>query len=123
MTHDDLVFGAGLWEGEGCFCVTRDNRSERFRDRLAAKIEMTDLDVITWFRDTFAPGNHISCLIRKGRRANEKPTYVVHLTGAKAEALAHLLKPYLFQRRRDKIDEILAMDLSHHPRKAVTVSD
>ena len=103
---DELAWLAGLLEGEGCFSWSKQH-SERHKKKIVPLIVvgMTDRDVIEhvakiWDR------NVILCSPHKNRYG-EKQMYQTRLYGKAAALLMAQLRPYMFGRRRAKIDEVL----------------
>lgn len=95
-THDDLIWLAGLLEGEGTFDL---HRGKYPRIRLA----MTDRDVV---------GRAASLMDTKLRlslhRAPAQPTWHSEVSGDRAAELMRELLPFMGTRRSGKIAEVLA---------------
>lgn len=94
-THDDLVWLAGLLEGEGTFDLHRD-RYPRIR------VGMTDRDVVG--RAASLMGSRIRMSIST---VGHKATFHAEISGDRARAIMWALLPYMGARRSAKIAEIL----------------
>lgn len=111
----DLLWLAGLWEGEGCF-------SYNGYGYVLCMIRMTDEDII----------NHVASLLNRwlpvhGNRERPinvkkyaartpkgevaKDAFGVTITHRRALQLMMLLRPYMGERRRARIDELLDLEL------------
>lgn len=95
-THDDLVWLAGLLEGEGTFDL---HKGKYPRVRLA----MVDRDVV---------GRAASLMDTKLRlslhRAPAQPTWHSEVSGVRAAEIMREVLPYMGTRRSGKIAEVLA---------------
>ncbi|UIW13445.1 LAGLIDADG endonuclease [Arthrobacter phage Amyev] len=104
-TRDDLLWLAGLLEGEGTFDA---HRGKYPRIRLA----MTDRDIV---------GRAASLMDSKIRlslhAAPAKPTWHTELSGERAAAIMRQILPFMGTRRSGKIAEVLAVQ--HFRQKAV----
>lgn len=100
LTETEVAWLAGLLEGEGSFLDAPPSspRSPRL------VVSMTDLDVIERVAKCFGVS-----YVKNDRRNPDrwKTCYVVKISGTRAMAMMKLLYPYMGQRRRQKIDEIL----------------
>lgn len=95
MNRDDLIWLAGLLEGEGTFDLHR-GKYARIR------VGMTDRDVVG--RAASLMGTSIRMSIST---MGHKSTYHAEMSGARAEALMRELLPYMGARRSSKIGDIL----------------
>lgn len=114
--HDNVVWLAGLLEGEGCFTVHRDRRSSGRRPRVRVELNMTDEDVVRQAAQIFDPPSNV-----RRQAASRSPrhtdTWTATWSGYRAEYVMRRVLPYMGERRSAKINELLAMEnLSHHPR-------
>ena len=116
MTEGEIQWLAGLLEGEGCFGAWGPIRGGR-RLRAAVSLKMTDRDVV---ERAHALLGLETIVMTKGdsRGKGWSDTYVWQANGATAERIMRLVLPYMGERRTAKINEILAMDLSHRPKEA-----
>lgn len=96
MNRDDLIWLAGLLEGEGTFDL---QRGKYPRVRLA----MTDRDVVG--RAATLMGTKVRLSLRP---APNKPTWHAEMQGPRAEALMERLLPHMGSRRSQAIATILA---------------
>lgn len=116
MTGSTPVHGAewaaGLLEGEGCFYL-----KNGYQPRVA--VHMTDLDVLEKLRDVFGVGNIVSTQVQQ---KHHKPAWVWSVTRMEdAVRVMTTVRPYLFSRRRDRVDEcLLTYDLKVTQRKLET---
>jgi hypothetical protein len=88
----DVVYLAGLWDGEGCFSAFVDPH-----DRLhyKAALSMTDIKLVKSMHKLCQLGR---CYVRhsaKMKREGKRPQAQWHCSGREAVALARLLLPYL----------------------------
>jgi hypothetical protein len=101
---------AGLLEGEGCFIVVKESfKRKDGTHQLAPRVQlkMTDRDVVERFANLVEYKNKITTFYPKG---NHKPTYTVVIRGNLAIELMLVVRDLMGERRRQKIDEILATD-------------
>lgn len=94
MRLQSLYYLAGLLEGEGCF--TRDSKAIRLA------LAMTDYDTVQ--RAATLLGSRVCGPYDTGH----KPSYRTTVTGKNAVAWMLTLYPLLSQRRRARIQELLA---------------
>ena len=99
MKQSELMWLAGLLEGEGCF----HNRSERYFSPLIQLI-MTDADVV--IRAAKAMNAHKVVRGKQDSRGG-KPLFRVNVYGTTAANLMQKLLPHMGERRSNKIKEIL----------------
>jgi hypothetical protein len=100
--NPDLLWLAGLLEGEGCFTVTGGGRGTP-----TVKVGMTDKDVVQRVAKLLGT----KCLgpygvSKHGRQY--KDNYEASLHGQAALEFMRTVKPLMFLRRRTKIKELLA---------------
>jgi len=103
MTSSELAYIAGLWDGEGCFCIGLSPKKNRRKSPYwfaVASICMTDKSALRLLRKHF--GGTINCYSRKGV---SKDVYEWKLWSRKAAAFAHKILPYL--RIKTKVANIL----------------
>lgn len=100
----DINWAAGLFEGEGTFHQQRHDQPG-YRTRLELSITMTDRDVLERFREVVGCGSVRSKTARH-TKPHWKPQYIWR-TSAHASQVAERLRPFLGQRRRARLDEIL----------------
>lgn len=113
ISETDRAWLAGLVEGEGCFTCNRKSKSNlRYADCPAFAMAMTDLDIVQRAQAVTGLGL-IKGPYTKGR---SKPIYYWYVSKAhEASALALWLYPYLGERRRSRIRELVEpwMALDH----------
>ena len=106
---------AGMFEGEGNFCVRHDRK--RARACPVAQLDSTDQDII--MRLAMALGVKPWGPYR-GNGWNIKPLYKVAIAGRGAQELGHRLYPWLGTRRRLQVDKILAVEILPRRRDPIT---
>lgn len=104
---------AGLLEGEGCFDV-RGAKGNR-RPCLRVRLGMVDEDVVLCASGFFG-GSTVRASSRPAR-PREKTMYYIGWNGAKAEDAMCAVRPFMGKRRSRRVDELLSLNLSHHPRE------
>ena len=109
VSKSDLMWLAGLIEGDGCFHLTKSGRPIIF-------IEMTDKDVID------RVGNLWDSLVyvNKPEKSHYKPSYRSSVFNNKAKAFMIALKPYMSSRRQSKIAEIIqTCNENYKPKRSI----
>lgn len=98
MTRDqEIAWAAGLFEGEGSWSLKERRRCLRLQ------LSTTDKDVLESFRNIVGAGRIID---RHERRPNRKRLWGWYVERGEAERVADLLRPFMHQRRRNRLDEI-----------------
>jgi len=87
-----------------------------WRPNLRVSLQMTDIDILERAAEYTNYKGTICCDGRKNR-PKEKPVYAVQWGAQQAETLMLRVLPFMGDRRKAKIEECLAQELSHHPRK------
>lgn len=95
MNRDDLIWLAGLLEGEGTFDLHK-GKYPRVR------VSMTDRDVVGRAASLLGTGIRMSI-----STVGHKATYHAELSGARAAAVMLDLLPFMGARRSSKIAEVL----------------
>lgn len=98
ISDNDLLWLAGLLEGEGWFC-----KANKKRNCPSMGVEMTDLDIIERVSKLF---NRKIYKI-KGQKEHYKDTYLVKLSGSHAVELMKRLKSLMGFRRQKQIQEAI----------------
>lgn len=109
----DIVWAAGLFEGEGTVWA---KKGPTGRSYLRISLATTDLDVL----ERFAAIVRATRIYKWTKPAgNQKQTYGVHVQGAQAVAIVSDQRFYsqLGNRRRSRIDEILEIVRTQRPRR------
>lgn len=96
VSKSDLMWLAGLIEGDGCFHLTKSGKP-------AVAVEMTDKDVIERVGKIW--NAEVYCC--EPKRKHYKPSYRSSVFSNKAKAFMIALKPYMSSRRQSKIAEII----------------
>jgi hypothetical protein len=114
MKKTDAAWLAGLLEGEGCFRQYAGTGNGRARYQVILK--MTDLDVV----ERAARITNNSNRIRPGQISSirHKPIWTLTWYGQAAEDVSRAVLPHMGKRRKERIESILAMDLSHRKKNA-----
>jgi hypothetical protein len=97
IKRQQLIWLAGLIEGEGCFYTRKDKHGIP-----SFTLSMTDEDVIAYAADLLGCNYYT----RQRREANAKTVYTIQINGYKVIDLIHVLLPYMFSRRRQKMLEV-----------------
>ena len=108
----DLHWLAGSLEGEGSFLKGPPSRPRS----PVVSVQMTDEDVIARVAAMF--GRTPSCW--QSPQVRWRPTYIVRITGAKAVAWMHALRPLMGSRRQLQIDRALA---SYDPQSTALLNE
>jgi len=101
MHRDDLLWLAGLLEGEGSFMKGPPSRPHI----PAISISMTDEDVIERVGQLLQAKPTVS---KRGANRGWKPAYIVCLRGSRALELMKELRPLMGRRRQSQIDAAVA---------------
>jgi len=108
----EIVWLAGLLEGEGCFGVKKGTKGGS-RPCLRLQLQMSDRNVVERAAH-FLEGNAKTCSPRK-KHPEWSIMHFVEVNGAKAERAMAWILPYMGERRTQRITESLfAENLSHH---------
>jgi hypothetical protein len=100
ILRDDLLWLAGLLEGEGSFVKGPPSRP----NAIGIAVEMIDEDVIERLANLF----RVALVRLPSRNDKCKPTFRVLLRGDRAAALMNCLRPLMSRRRQQQIDAALA---------------
>ena len=112
VTNDQVLWLAGLLEGEGSFIISKRRRKPKTRSAWVQQsgrisVKMNDKDVIE---------KVAICFGTKPNKCTSKTTgkvmYVAYLDGAHAFYLMRLLFPHMGIRRQGQINKCLALDLN-----------
>lgn len=89
-SHDDLIYLAGLIDGEGCIRITNCPRPiGRPLFRVEIAVELTTPLVLEWAKDRWDGS------ITHSTNAGRKDTWAWRLSGDAATTLLHRLQPYM----------------------------
>jgi hypothetical protein len=103
MELADTAWLAGLLEGEGSFSCRTPARQPSSRT-LIIQLNMTDKDVVEHAAELMAaPSIH-----NRKTKGNRKPSYLIVVSGYKAEKIMETILPFMGKRRRDKIISALS---------------
>lgn len=101
MKREDVAWAAGIFEGEGCFVLTK------YPNRLSPHVamQMTDEDVVRRFAAVVGVG---TISVRKPRREGYKPAWLWQATSFETfQAVGAMFWPWLGERRRQRWVEIM----------------
>ena len=103
MKTEDFYWLVGLLEGEGCFGITPPRRYKGSTYRYPKiVVQMTDEDVVRRIAGLFS-----TRYCQLARKPPHKNVFSCAISGARAADLMRELLPYMGERRRRRIDEIL----------------
>ena len=105
MKKHELIWLAGLLEGEGCFFSAGGNCP-------GIRVNMTDEDTVKYV------ANLLNVVAHEGHTPAGKPAYHCSLFGKPAIDLMLKLYPYMKSRRRAKINEVVGL-AAERPGKAM----
>ncbi len=101
----NILFLAGLLDAEGSFCTDNGGRLSKYGGtQLRVQLTSNDLDVITWAKNMFQSGK-ITHVIHSNK--NWRDTHVTRWCGKRARELALLVGPYMSERRRNRIADLI----------------
>jgi hypothetical protein len=104
ITSHELMWLAGLLEGEGCFGIYKNGaKSEVYREAKITVI-MADKDVVAKAADLMGCN---TCL-NKRARVNRKALWSATVSGARSVGWMYTLYPLMGSRRKARIREIVA---------------
>lgn len=104
IKRQQLIWLAGIWEGEGSFCKPKPSRPKE----PICSIRMNDEDVIAQVSSLVGVKYHkIHTQQYKDRGWN--PGYALHFKGKRAREFMHLIRPLMYSRRQAAIDYALEM--------------
>jgi hypothetical protein len=115
VTREDIIWLAGLLEGEGCFWTYRTKYSTaggkvREKEYPAVNVQMVDLDIVERVAALFAQfSKGGKCAIQTHEYKNEKhkTVYIVSMTGWTAVDIMRAILPWMGERRTAKITELI----------------
>lgn len=109
-TSEEIVWAAGILEGEGSFMYSEGGVGKR-RRKLRIRVSMTDIDVIIKMRNILNPGGSFHRDERSVQTFKDgykrKDTYILEIEGFKAEAVMNMILPYMGTRRSERINDCL----------------
>jgi hypothetical protein len=97
VEESEIAYLAGLLEGEGWFALSDSGHAR-------IQLNMTDRDVVQEFA-RLVDSDSVLAYERPGR----KVIYRVNLVGEKAVALMNAIYPFMGERRKARIDEVLGL--------------
>ena len=109
-SNEKIAWAAGILEGEGCFSIFARKTNTLDYKNVAIHCEMTDEDVIRNLHAVFNVGTVLTRKNTSGRvdRRTRKQTYIWSVQNQKGvKEVCDLVYPYMCQRRKSKIEELL----------------
>lgn len=103
IKRQQLIWLAGLWEGEGSFCKPSPSRDKEVK----CSIGMCDEDVIKHVAKLLGVKYtkiHTEAMKEKQHSAR----YTIQFRGTRAEEFMRLVRPFMFSRRQKAIDDALS---------------
>ena len=101
--ESNYAWAAGLIEGEGCFTYHSDGKRPYFL------MDMTDKDVLQKFQVVFPETNLRGPYLHKNKPLH-KERWRIDAYGDKCVHIMKAVYPWMGQRRKNKIDELLTHD-------------
>lgn len=102
----DVAWAAGLFEGEGCWCVTHPSPTQT---QMQVRLAMTDRDVVERFATVMGCGTVRTRDHDAHQAKGWKPLHEWYVyEAAKVREVIALLAPHMGTRRRAKAEEVLA---------------
>jgi len=97
-SKDDIVYVAGLLDGEGCISIVKCIRGKNWTPQyqLLVSISMTYLPLGEWLKDRFGG----SCFLRQ-QKGNRKPNFDWQICANQALGFLGLVSPYLQVKKRE----------------------
>ena len=112
---DDLLWLAGLLEGDGHFSLSKNSKSKP--NRCGIKVQMIDADTVEKVASIFKVSMRSENRIKTNKNHNK--TYTAEIYCQKSLSLMKLLSPYMGVRRQQKIHEIIDVYNNKLPRKTI----
>lgn len=114
MHEQDVIWLAGLLEGEGCFTVRQPRPAHRAE--LSVRAKMTDRDVVERAAAVFPANTAITVEPRRDANHLHADCFSKSWYGADAERVMRAVLPHMCMRRTARIQECLSTpNLSHQP--------
>lgn len=113
MTELELIWAAGILEGEGNFSYreTETTKHNKRKRKLRVRLSMTDIDIVIKMRNIINPGGSFHREERSAREYKDgykrKDSYICQVEGFKAEVIMKAILPYMGKRRSEKIQDCL----------------
>ena len=105
LKREDIIWAAGLFEGEGSISITT-IASGKMYPRI--KIKMTDEDTIKKFASIFGL-THRSVQKDKSWKSHYKDAWYADSSGKRAVAILYMIFPWLGERRKCRVEEVLSL--------------
>lgn len=102
-SSEEIAWLAGILDGEGSFLLNRSIVGGKVYLYPKITVNMTDLDVIERVADLFGVSPYKIPI-----RVERKQAWRASIQGAGAVSLMRLLRPWMSERRGEKIDELVA---------------
>ena len=121
MIREEIIWSAGLFEGEGCFCwvkiPNRNNPNRKDYSYMQASLHTTDKDVLERFVRAVGIGVVNGPYTYKDKKVkNRKPSWYWSIRGLeRVQTVAAMFWPWLGNRRRSTYKEIVMNELKLRP--------
>lgn len=118
INREELIWAAGLFEGEGCFCwvkiPNRNNRNKKDYSYCQASLHTTDKDVLERFVKAVGIGVVNGPYIYTDTKVpNRKPSWYWSIRGhERVQAVIAILWPWLGNRRKNQARSCLTKTIS-----------
>jgi len=106
LERDDLIYAAGLFDGEGCISTSLSKPTHM--PRLVVSVQMCDASIITWLHRTFGIGTVFQSRPEKYYSGRCRPQFVWQASCGQAEVVLELLLPFL-KVKRPQAERALAL--------------
>jgi hypothetical protein len=121
INREEVIWAAGLFEGEGCFCwvkiPNRNNPNRKDYSYMQASLHTTDKDVLERFVKALGIGVVNGPYTYNDKKVKKrKPSWYWSIRGLeRVQAVAAMFWPWLGKRRKAKFEEILKNELELRP--------
>lgn len=102
-SSEEIAWLAGILDGEGSFLLNRSIVGGKVYLYPKITVNMTDLDVMERVADLFGTSTYVL-----PKKEDRKQAWRASIQGAGAVSLMRLLRPWMSERRGEKIDELVA---------------
>lgn len=98
MERDDLIYAAGLFDGEGCISTAQN--SPKQMPRLNVTVQMCDVGVVAWLHQSFGLGTLRQSRPEKYYSGRCRAQFVWCCSSAQAEVVLRAMLPFLKVKQR-----------------------
>ena len=105
MNRDTIIYTAGLFDGEGCVCITRGpkkNGRGKIYDCVPIRMEIcnTDFNLIEWIKKEWDEGHICKIPPRQVKHGMSKPQLRWQLTHRQAYRVLKQIMPYMKEQNK-----------------------